>query len=84
MGRAVTEGPWIWTRPPYFRENPEVAVQLLSRLRNDESEYVRKSVGNALDDISKKHKDLVENELRHWDITNKQIKQTYKLAVKFL
>ena len=57
--RAVTEGLRIWTGRSYFREHPEVAIQLLSQFRNDESEYVRKSVGNALRDISKKHMDLV-------------------------
>ena len=56
MRRAVTEGLRIWTGRPYFHNHPEVAIQLLSQLRNDESEYVRKSVGNALRDISKKHK----------------------------
>lgn len=82
--RAVTEGLRIWTGRPYFGDHPEVAIQLLSQLRNDESEYVRKSVGNALRDISKKHKELVRIELRGWDIANKRIEQTHKLASKFL
>jgi HEAT repeat protein len=82
--RAVTEGLRIWTGRPYFRDHPEVAVQLLSRLRNDESEYVRKSVGNAIRDISKKHKELVINELQRWDVANKRVAQTHKLAGKFL
>jgi hypothetical protein len=82
--RAVTEGLRIWTNRLYFREHPEIAIRLLSRLRDDRSEYVRKSVGNALRDISKKHKELVRNELQKWDISNKGIKQTYKLASKFL
>ena len=82
--RAVTEGLRIWTGRPYFHDRPEVAIQLLSQLRNDESEYVRKSVGNALRDISKRHMQLVESELNQWDITNRQIKQTHKLASKFL
>lgn len=82
--RAVTEGLRIWTGRPYFRDHPEVAIQLLSQLRDDESEYVRKSVGNAMRDISKKHKELVRNELQRWDITNKLIGQTHKLASKFL
>ena len=82
--RAVTEGLRIWTGRPFFRDHPEVAIQLLSQLRNDESEYVRKSVGNALRDVSKKHKELIKNELRQWDITNKHIKQTHKLASRFL
>ncbi len=82
--RAVTEGLRIWTGRPYFQDHPEVAIQLLSQLRNDESEYVRKSVGNALRDISKKHKELVKNELKRWDSADKRIKQTHKLASKFL
>jgi 3-methyladenine DNA glycosylase AlkC len=82
--RAVTEGLRIWTGRPYFREHPEVAVNLLSQLRNDESEYVRKSVGNAIRDISKKHKELVQIELKHWNIADKRVAQTYKLASKFL
>jgi HEAT repeat protein len=82
--RAVTEGLRIWTGREYFDTHPKVAIDLLSRLRNDESEYVRKSVGNALRDISKKHRELVKNELSKWDIENKQIAQTYKLAGKFL
>ena len=82
--RAVTEGLRIWTGRPFFNDHPEVVIQLLSQLRNDESEYVRKSVGNALRDISKKHTELVKIELHKWDITNKHIKQTHKLASKFL
>ncbi len=82
--RAVTEVLRIWTGRPFFCDHPEVAIQLLSQLRNDESEYVRKSVGNALRDISKKHKELVKIELHQWNITNKHIKQTHNLANKFL
>ena len=46
--RAVTEGLRIWTGRPYFREHPKVAIQLLSQFRDDESEFVRKSVGNGV------------------------------------
>lgn len=82
--RAVTEGLRIWTTRDYFREHPEAAIQLLSQLRADESEYVRKSVGNALRDISRKHKELIRTELQNWDMSDKQVLQTYKLASKFL
>jgi 3-methyladenine DNA glycosylase AlkC len=50
---------------------------LLSALQNDESEYVRLSVGNALRDISKNFPALVKNELANWDITINNIKQTH-------
>lgn len=82
--RAAAEGPRIWTTRPYFKDHPEVAIKLLSALRDDESEYVRKSVGNALRDISRKHKDLIAAELNTWDTTNKKVLFTYKLASKFL
>lgn len=82
--RAVTEGLRIWTSRDYFREHADLAIQLLSQLRADESEYVRKSVGNALRDISRKHKGLIQKELQYWDISDKHILQTYKLASKFL
>jgi 3-methyladenine DNA glycosylase AlkC len=56
----------------------------LSLLKDDESEYVRKSVGNALRDISRKHQALVAEELKTWDISQKKVLFTYKLASKFL
>ncbi len=82
--RAVTEGLRIWTSKPYFRNHPDTTVKLLSQLRDDDSEYVRKSVGNALRDISRKHKALVKAELQKWDISNKRTEQTYNLASRFL
>jgi 3-methyladenine DNA glycosylase AlkD len=82
--RAVTEGLRIWTTRDYFRDHPKVAIKLLSQLKADESEYVRKSVGNALRDISRKHKDLIRAELQGWNVSDKHINQTYQLAGKFL
>jgi 3-methyladenine DNA glycosylase AlkD len=82
--RAVTEGLRVWTERPYFREQPAVAIGYLSRFKDDESEYVRKSVGNALRDISRKHRELVRTELQGWDTSQKRIAQTYKLAHRFL
>lgn len=82
--RAASEGLRIWTSKPYFRDHPDSAVQLLGALHADESEYVRKSVGNALRDISRKHAELVRAALETWDLSSKQTVQTYKLAGKFL
>lgn len=78
--RAVTEGLRIWTSRPYFRDHPGDAVSRLSRLRGDSSEYVRKSVGNALRDISKKHPELVAAELRTWSLETTEVAQVYRLA----
>ena len=82
--RAVSEGLRIWTSRPYFKDNPQIAIQLLSAHREDTSEYVRKSVGNALRDISKKYPELISAELNSWDLSSKEIKQVYKLAGRFL
>lgn len=82
--RAVTEGLRIWTGRPYFCDHPVIAVQLLSHHRDDDSEYVRRSVGNALRDISKKHREIVKAELQKWDVSRKSIKQTYELASRLL
>lgn len=78
--RAVTEGLRIWTSRPYFWDHPGDAVSRLSRLRSDSSEYVRKSVGNALRDISKKHPELVAAELETWSLETKEVAQVYRLA----
>lgn len=82
--RAVTEGLRIWTNKPYFKENPIEAIKRLSNLKHDNSEYVRKSVGNALRDISKRYPQLIEIELNNWNLEIKEIKQVYKLASKFI
>lgn len=82
--RAVTEGLRIWTSRPYFKENPNEAIERLVNLKEDSSEYVRKSVGNALRDISKKFPELIKNELVNWNLQNKEINQVYKLASKFI
>ena len=82
--RAVTEGLRIWTNRPYFKDNPNEAIRRLASLKGDESEYLRKSVGNALKDISKKFPNLVKTELDSWDLGSKEILQTYKFASKFI
>ena len=75
--RAVTEGLRIWT-------GREEAVRRLSALREDASDYVRKSVGNALRDISKRHSDLIAAELASWELDSKEARQVHKLASRLL
>ena len=82
--RAVTEGLRIWTSRPFFKENPSLAIALIAKHKAHESEYLRKSVGNALRDISKKHAELIRNEVQQWDLSNPRILFTYKLAAKLL
>lgn len=82
--RAVTEGLRIWTSRPYFKENPKEAIRRIANLKDDKSEYVRKSVGNALRDLSKKFPELIKDELNTWKLENKEINQVYMLANKFI
>lgn len=82
--RAVTEGLRIWTSRPYFKENLQEAIKRIAPLKEDSSEYVRKSVGNALRDISRKFPELIKEELKTWNLETKEIKQVYKLASRFI
>ncbi|MBS5898652.1 MAG: DNA alkylation repair protein [Prevotella histicola] len=82
--RAVTEGLRIWTSRPFFKENPAIAIALIAKHKAHKSEYLRKSVGNALKDISKKHRELIRAEVRQWDLSNPRVLFTYKLATKLL
>ena len=80
--RAVTEGLRIWTSRAYFKDHPEEAIRRLAALKEDPSEYVRKSVGNALRDISKKFPDFIRKEVETWSLDSKEIKQVYRLITK--
>lgn len=80
--RAVIEGLRIWTSRSYFKEHPIVAIRLISEHKADTSEYVRKSTGNALRDISRKYPQEVKEETSKWDLTNKEVAFTYKLVYK--
>lgn len=82
--RTVSEGLRVWTSRPYFKDNPQTAVRLLSALKTDESDCVRKSAGNALRDISKKYPGLISEELNSWDLSSKKIRQVHKPAGRFL
>lgn len=82
--RAASEGLRVWTSRPYFKEHPQIAIDLLASHKEDESEYVRKSAGNCLRDISKKFPQLVADELNTWDLSSKKTMQVYKLASKFI
>ena len=66
--RAVTEGLRIWTSRNFFKQHPEIAIELISRNRLADSEYLSKSIGNSLRDIRKKYPEAIEKETSKWDI----------------
>lgn len=80
--RAVTEGLRIWTGRPFFKDRPLLAIELISKHKAHPSKYLRKSVGNALRDIGKKHQDLLLEELKSWDLSDPLVLFTYKLVTK--
>ncbi|CAN5577251.1 DNA alkylation repair protein [soil metagenome] len=70
LRRWASEGsrprlPW-GERLDVFIERPEKTLPILELLKNDEALYVRKSVANHLNDISKDHPELVVNTLKRW------------------
>lgn len=80
LNRAVVEGLRVWTSRPYFKNKPQEAIKLISKLKRHDSEYVRKSVGNALRDIGKKHPELIGKELSKWDLSDPLTAFVYKLV----
>lgn len=70
LRRLVSEGsrprlPWA-ARLKAFIEDPSPTISLLDRLADDPSPYVRKSVANHLNDISKNHPDLAVETAKRW------------------
>ena len=68
--RLASEGcrprlPWAMALPA-FQRDPAPVLPILEALRRDESEYVRRSVANNLNDISKDHADLVAELAARW------------------
>ncbi|MGV7222413.1 MAG: DNA alkylation repair protein [Nitrospinales bacterium] len=68
--RLVSEGtrprlPWAMQLPAFI-DNPTPILHLLETLKDDEEEYVRRSVANNLNDIAKDHPDLVAKIAKRW------------------
>lgn len=54
-----------------FKKDPTPILKILEQLKDDPSLYVRKSVANNLNDISKTHPELVEKIANNWYGKNK-------------
>ncbi len=68
--RLASEGcrprlPWAPALPA-FKDDPEPLLPILEALKDDPAEYVRRSVANNLNDISKDHPDQVLDIARRW------------------
>ena len=72
--RLASEGsrprlPWSF-RLTEIQANPELCASILDNLKADPSLYVRKSVANHLNDITKDHPDWVLTLIEGWSLAN--------------
>lgn len=84
--RFASEGcrprlPWGMALPA-FKRDPQPILPVLETLKADESDYVRKSVANNLNDISKDHPDLVLDMCERWQGDNPQTDWIIKHACR--
>jgi 3-methyladenine DNA glycosylase AlkC len=68
--RLASEGtrpylPWA-VRVPELSARPDATVPILDALHRDDSEYVRRSVANHLNDLGRDHADLTVATARRW------------------
>lgn len=75
--RLVSEGtrprlPWAFQLKAYI-DDPSEVIKLLTQLKDDSELYVRRSVANNLNDISKDHPDLVVDTLKQWQNSSKEM-----------
>jgi 3-methyladenine DNA glycosylase AlkC len=68
--RLASEGcrprlPWVMALPK-FKADPTPILPVLEKLKDDPSDYVRKSVANNLNDISKDHPEMMIEVCERW------------------
>lgn len=69
---------------PELKHDPTPVLSVLSVLRQDSSETVRRSVANNLNDISKDHPDLVVGTLGEWSDGTPEMEALTKHAIRTL
>lgn len=88
--RLASEGtrpllPWA-PKVSALNTDPKRGIEVLSLLRRDSSEMVRRSVANHLNDVAKSDPDLVADTLQLWtqeaDIDKKMVKHALRTMVK--
>ncbi len=86
--RLASEGcrprlPWAMALPE-FQKDPSLILPILEILKSDESESVRRSVANNLNDISKDHPDVALDLCGNWQGASPEIDQIIKHACRTL
>ncbi len=84
--RFASEGcrprlPWAMALPA-FKKDPSPILPILEKLKDDDSEFVQKSVANNLNDISKDHPELVLDICERWQRTSKSADWIIKRACR--
>jgi len=84
--RLASEGcrprlPWAIALPE-FKKDPSPILPILKNLKNDESEYVRRSVANNLNDISKDNPKAVLSIAKQWYGENNNVNAILKHALR--
>jgi 3-methyladenine DNA glycosylase AlkC len=74
--RLASEGmrprlPWA-IAVPLLKKEPSLILPILENLKDDSSEFVRRSVANNLNDIAKDHPEVVIQIANHWKGRNKE------------
>lgn len=86
--RLASEGcrprlPWSF-RLDALIENPSLAVRILENLKADPSLYVRKSVANHFNDITKTQPEWVLDRVEKWDLEDKNVAWVARHALRTL
>ncbi len=86
--RLASEGcrprlPWAMALP-FLKEDPKPILPILDNLKNDPSEYVRRSVANNLNDISKDNPAIVIGLVKKWKGKNSELDALVKHASRTL
>jgi len=75
--------PWAIAIPS-LKKNPTPIIPILENLKNDESESVRRSVANNLNDISKDNPSTIINLVKNWQGKTKETDWLIKHACRTL
>ncbi len=86
--RLASEGcrprlPWAMALTD-FKNDPNPILPILEKLKNDDSEYVRRSVANNLNDIAKDNPQIVISIATNWIGKNQQIDRLVKHGCRTL
>ena len=86
--RLASEGcrpalPWAQALPKY-KQDPSPILPIITQLKNDPSLYVRRSVANNMNDISKTHPDLVTTLAQEWYGENEHVNWLVKHGCRTL